>query len=117
MRWYRSEVHAYTCIIKEVHVYAFMQVCPRKTACKNNVFWTKGPWGCNTQPPPPPPPPPCIHPWESKHWSTLSHKLLNTPGREKKLGEQVNQKLLYRESDWWYVGLVVQKARKQGTVC
>ena len=29
----------------------------------------------------------------------------------------VNQKLLYRESDWWYVGLVVQKARKQGTVC
>ena len=30
---------------------------------------------------------------------------------------QVNQKLLYRESDWWYVGLVVQKARKQGTVC
>ena len=30
---------------------------------------------------------------------------------------QVNQKLLYRESDWWDVGLVVQKARKQGTVC
>ena len=30
---------------------------------------------------------------------------------------KVNQKLLYRESDWWYVGLVVQKARKQGTVC
>ena len=29
---------------------------------------------------------------------------------------QVNQKLLYRESDWWYVGLVVRKARKQGTV-
>ena len=29
---------------------------------------------------------------------------------------QVNQKLLYRESDWWYVGLVVQKARKQGKV-
>ena len=29
---------------------------------------------------------------------------------------QVNQKLLYRESDWWDVGLVVQKARKQGTV-
>ena len=34
-------------------------------------------------------------------------------------GKQVNhgQKLLYRESDWWGVGLVVQKARKQGTVC
>ena len=31
--------------------------------------------------------------------------------------KQVNQKLLYRESDWWYVRLVVQKARKQGTVC
>ena len=30
---------------------------------------------------------------------------------------QVNQKLLYRESDWWYVVLVVQKARKLGTVC
>ena len=30
---------------------------------------------------------------------------------------QVNQKLLYRESDWWDVGLVVQKARKHGTVC
>ena len=30
---------------------------------------------------------------------------------------QVNQKLLYRESDWWDVGLVVQKASKQGTVC
>ena len=30
--------------------------------------------------------------------------------------KQVNQKLLYRESDWWDVGLVVQKARKQGTV-
>ena len=30
---------------------------------------------------------------------------------------QVNQNLLYRESDWWDVGLVVQKARKQGTVC
>ena len=30
---------------------------------------------------------------------------------------QVNQKLLYRESDWWDVGLVVHKARKQGTVC
>ena len=30
---------------------------------------------------------------------------------------QVNQKLLYRESDWWDVGLVVQKARQQGTVC
>ena len=30
---------------------------------------------------------------------------------------QVNQKLLSRESDWWDVGLVVQKARKQGTVC
>ena len=29
----------------------------------------------------------------------------------------INQKLLYQESDWWYVGLVVQKARKQGTVC
>ena len=29
---------------------------------------------------------------------------------KKKLGEQVNQKLLYRESDWWDVGLVVQKA-------
>ena len=29
---------------------------------------------------------------------------------------QVNQKFLYRESDWWDVGLVVQKARKQGTV-
>ena len=41
----------------------------------------------------------------------------NTPGREKKLGEQVNQKLLYRESDRWDAGLVVQKARKQGTVC
>ena len=42
----------------------------------------------------------------------------NTPGVEKKkLGEQVNQKLLYRESDWWYVGLMVQKTRKQGTVC
>ena len=39
----------------------------------------------------------------------------NTPGSEKKLGKQVNQKLLYRESDWWDV--VVQKARKQGTVC
>ena len=37
--------------------------------------------------------------------------------RQKKIGEQVNQKLLYRESDWWDVGLVVQKARKQGTVC
>ena len=35
--------------------------------------------------------------------------LLNTPGGEIKLGEQVDQKLLYRESDWWYVGLVVQK--------
>ena len=32
-----------------------------------------------------------------------------TPGREKKIGEQVNQKLLYRESDWCDVGLVVQK--------
>ena len=32
-------------------------------------------------------------------------------------GEQVNQQLLYRESDSWYVGLVVQKARKQGTIC
>ena len=30
---------------------------------------------------------------------------------------QVNQKLLYRENDWWDVGLLVQKARKQGTVC
>ena len=30
---------------------------------------------------------------------------------------QVNQKLLYRESDWWDVGLVAQKARKQGTIC
>ena len=29
---------------------------------------------------------------------------------------QVNPKLLYRESDWWYVGLVVQKSGKQGTV-
>ena len=33
------------------------------------------------------------------------------------LNSLVNQKLLYRESDWWDVGLVVQKARKQGTVC
>ena len=35
-----------------------------------------------------------------------------TPGREKKKGgggEQVNQKLLYRESDWWDVGLVCKK--------
>ena len=31
--------------------------------------------------------------------------------------KQVNQKLLYRESDWWDVGLVGQKARKQGTIC
>ena len=64
------------------------------------------------------PPTPCIRPWESKHWNeyTKQHILLNTPGREKKLGEQVNQKLLYRESDWWDVGSVVQKARKQGTV-
>ena len=30
---------------------------------------------------------------------------------------QVNQKLFYREIDWWDVGLVVQKARKQGIVC
>ena len=37
-------------------------------------------------------------------------------GGEKKLGEQVNKKLLYRESDLLDVGMVVQKARKQGTV-
>ena len=30
---------------------------------------------------------------------------------------QVNQKLLYQESDWWDVGLAAQKARKQGTIC
>ena len=49
---------------------------------------------------------------------TKPYIILNTSGRDKKkLGEKVNQKLLYRESDWWYVGLVVQKARKQGTVC
>ena len=30
--------------------------------------------------------------------------------------QQVNQKLLCREDDSCYVGLVVQKARKQGTV-
>ena len=29
---------------------------------------------------------------------------------------QVNQKLLYRDSDWWDVELVVQKARKQNVV-
>ena len=34
--------------------------------------------------------------------------------RRKKLGKLVNQKLLYRESDLLDVGLVVQKARKQG---
>ena len=39
---------------------------------------------------------------------------LNTPRRRKKLGEQVNKKLLYRESDLLNVGLVVQKARKLG---
>ena len=40
--------------------------------------------------------------------------------QRKKLGEQVNQKLLYRESDWWDMDvglLVVHKARKQGTDC
>ena len=37
--------------------------------------------------------------------------------QRKKLGEQINQKLLYRESDRWDVGSVVQKARQQGTVC
>ena len=37
-------------------------------------------------------------------------------GGENKLGEQVNKKLLYRESDLLDVGMVVQKARKQGTV-
>ena len=46
---------------------------------------------------------------ESKHCNEYTK-----PGREKKLGEQVNQKLLYRESDWWDVRLVVHKARKQG---
>ena len=74
--------------------------CPRKTACKKKkkVFWTKGPQ------------PSCIRPWESKHWNEFL-------AEKKKIGEQVNQKLLCRESDWWDVGLVVQKARKQGIVC
>ena len=48
--------------------------------------------GIDVHPPAPPPPPP-------PHFN-----------------ETVNQKLLYRESDWWDVGLVVQKARKLGTV-
>ena len=60
-----------------------------------------------------PPPPPVSAPGNvSIATNTLSHILLNTPGREKKLGKQVNQKLLYRESDWWDVGLVVQKSKE-----
>ena len=49
--------------------------------------------------------------------NTLSHIHVLHSWQRKKRGEQVNQKLLYRESDWWDVGLGVQKARKQGTVC
>ena len=43
----------------------------------------------------------------------IAISLLLGDEKKKKLGEQVNKKLLYRESDWLDVGLVVQKARKQ----
>ena len=50
----------------------------------------------------------------------IQYSVLNTYSmlweEGKKLGEQVNKKLLYRESDLLDVGMVVQKARKQGTV-
>ena len=55
---------------------------------------------------------------------SLNNEIFSTPGlntqysweEKKKLREQVYKKLLYRESDLLDVGMVVQKARKQGTV-
>ena len=54
-----------------------------------------------------------------EHEIIFSAPVLNTQyfWEEKKiLGEQVNIKLLYQESDLFDVGMVMQKARKQGTV-
>ena len=79
--------------------------CPRKTACKKKrrYFGQKGPN------------PPLSAPWESKHWNEYTKPYITEHSwqRKKIRGTSKSKTSL----DWWDVGLVVQKARKQGTVC